>query len=131
MCKIFQGFFSFLCEVFSAPIFEGFVSCSVMLLVLAPLKFSRDSFLMFLCLAPLKYSQGVLLFSCPTQIFSRDAFVFFLPPSNIFTGCFCSFSCPPQIFSRDPSVLLLSLLLLLQRLLLSLTTSATFVFSSL
>ena len=80
---------------FSAPIFEGFFSCSVMLLVLAPLKFSRDSFLMFLCLVPLKYSQGVLLFSCPTQIFSQDAFVFFLTPSNIFKGSQCPSALPP------------------------------------
>ena len=129
---------------FSAPIFEGFFSCSVMLLVLAPLKFSRDSFLMFLCLAPLKYSQGVLLFSCPTQIFSRDAFVFFLAPLKYFQGIPVSFCSPSSSSSSGCSSLLqhlqhlcfqvFKLFSLEQEHLqpfVSLTTSVTFVFSSL
>ena len=144
MCKIFQGFFSFLCEVFFCPYFRGFLFLLCDAFGPCPLKFSRDSFLMFLCLAPLKYSQGVLLFSCPTQIFSQDAFVFFLAPLKYFQGIPVSFCSPSSSSSSGCSSLLqhlqhlcfqvFKLFSLEQEHLqpfLSLATSATFVFLSL
>ena len=121
--------------------FQGlFFSCSVF--GSCPSNILKGSFCF--CFLSVKYFQGILFFfvSCPSPIFSRDAFVlmFFLCdvfvscPSHISTGCFCDFFLirflASQIFSRDAGVLLLPLLLLLQRLLLPLTTSATFVFSS-
>ena len=86
MCKIFQGFFSFLCEVFFCPYFRGF--------------------LFLLCDAfgpcPSKIFQGFLSYvfvSCPSEIFSRGTFIF-LPHANIFTGCFCFFLDPLKYFHR-------------------------------
>ena len=88
MCKIFQGFFSFLCEVFFCPYFRGF--------------------LFLLCDAfgpcPSKIFQGFLSYvfvSCPSEIFSRGTFIF-LPHSNIFTGCFCFFLAPLKYFQGIP-----------------------------
>ena len=114
----------------------------VVFLVLVPLIFSRDPFVFvscpsnifkgsfsFLFLAPLQYFQGMPLSLC----FFCVMFLFLAPlifPRDAFRDYFLIRFLASQIFSRDAGVLLLPLLLLLQRLLLPLTTSATFVFSS-